>query len=281
MNLIKTIKPLHNHSISTSLTNIIFSSIHFLFFLSLLLLSHLSHLSHLCSSQSIDTNVPIVFNRIITANIGLSDPVFVSRIKTAVAISYYDALVPFTNRITAIIATKQKKVLPGLPRKIQNKNMAMAYSAYQVLTTLVPEQNTIWNYIMTNYLKLDPFQTTVNASQPIVIGITVGQAVAQAFMNDKANQNCLQSKKKYNCQAFEDYSGYESINRVNSIKDPSRWQPLMNLKYQSARGSFEEQRFVAPYMGGMKAFSFDDVKRFELSPPAVNYTQKNKKYQGR
>jgi hypothetical protein len=99
-------------------------------------------------------------------------------------------------------------------RTLANKNKAISYAAYRVLTDLFRDAT---NGSFYNNQMSDLGYTDLNdSSTPAVIGNTAAQAVLDFRHNDGSNQ----------LGGYADTTNYQPVNSWETVSDPWRWQPL-------------------------------------------------------
>ena len=152
---------------------------------------------------------------------------------------------------------------PASERTLANKNKAISFAAYKVLTDLFPA---------TRYTRIGevdfPGQMTelgytpnnsTDRTKPDGIGNVAAQAVLDYRHNDGSNQ----------LNGYADTTGYQPVNTWNQINDPWRWQPLCVLTPAGVAAGRPHlppppEDCVAPHYTQQKAYTpqFKDVLKF-------------------
>ncbi len=141
-----------------------------------------------------------------------------------------------------------------------NKNVAISYAAYRTLVDLFPSQKNQFDAFM-KALNLDPSNTTTDTTTPAGIGNVTANANILYRHADGSNQ-----LGDLNAGAYTDYTSYAPLNDVNTLRDPSKWQPL-----PTANGG--SQTFTTPHWYLVKTFAIGQTgTRTKLLPksPAIN-----------
>jgi hypothetical protein len=94
-----------------------------------------------------------------------------------------------------------------------NKNKAISYAAYRVLTDLFSDPTSTASY---NNQMADLGYDLNDSTTPAVIGNTAAQAVIDFRHNDGSNQ----------LGGYADTTNYQPVNSWETVSDPWRWQPL-------------------------------------------------------
>jgi hypothetical protein len=155
----------------------------------------------------------------------------------------------------------------------RNKNIAVIYSAFTSLSTVIPEEKPRWLEMM-QAAGLDPNNTAEDPTTPSGIGILAAKNALAARQGDGTNREGDAGGRKYNKQPYADYTGYEPVNTATRLRDPSRWQPNTIAK----REVFTVQTFATPQFGRLKPFSYASPKQFSVPRPANNYYLNRKGY---
>jgi hypothetical protein len=109
---------------------------------------------------------------------------------------------------------------PEVERTAANKEKAMSFAAYRVLVDLFPTQTAIFDALMSG-LGYDPSDISADTSSPSGIGNVCAQALLNYRHPDGSNQ-----LGDLHPGAYADYTGYIPVNRVDTLNDPKKWQPL-------------------------------------------------------
>ncbi|HLX60008.1 MAG TPA: phosphoesterase [Planctomycetota bacterium] len=138
-----------------------------------------------------------------------------------------------------------------------NKETAISYAAYRTLVDLFPPQQSQFDALMAS-LNLDTSVTSTDPSTPAGVGNAAAAANIAFRHSDGANQ-----LGDLNPGAYSDYTSYTPVNDATTLKDPSRWQPLLI--------NGQPQVFLTPQWGLVKTFAIGngtDASRKKLVPKA-------------
>ena len=146
---------------------------------------------------------------------------------------------------------------PEEMRTARNKNVAMSYAAYRVLTDLFPDLESFFDQTMREH-NLDPTITTTDPAEPAGLGNLAAAAMLVYRHDDGANQ-----LGDLNPGAYTDYTDYQPTNPPGTINDLNRWQPLQtpNGNFQGGcihNGPLITQIYIAPHWGNVTPFALDD-----------------------
>ena len=111
---------------------------------------------------------------------------------------------------------------PASERTLTNKNKAISFAAYKVLTDLFPASRytRIGEVDFAGQMTELGYKTDgSDTSQAAKVGNTAAQAVLDYRHTDGSNQ----------LNGYADTTGYRPVNTWNQINDPWRWQPLCVL----------------------------------------------------
>jgi len=146
---------------------------------------------------------------------------------------------------------------PEVERTLANKNEAISYAAFGVLTDLFPSgrprldrQMALWGY--------DPRKESRDPATASGIGLLAADKILQDRHHDGSNQ-----LGDLHPGAYSDYTAYTSVNTPDVIRDPDRWQPLSGEG--GAKPSF--QVFYMPQWGRVKPFGLVSV--LDVRPQAA------------
>jgi hypothetical protein len=183
-------------------------------------------------------------------------PMWAARALAATHSAMYDAWAPFDNRAIPLRAREIPR-RPRIERTLVNKEVAVSFAAYRLLTELFPSQRTILFDPLMAELGLDPSDLSTDLSTPVGIGNAAAAVIIEFCHSDGANQ-----LGNINGGApYSDYTGYNPVNTVDSLTDPTRWQPLRNPDGSS-------QVFLAPHWHLVTPFALRSADQFRPRPPA-------------
>ena len=143
---------------------------------------------------------------------------------------------------------------PAAEHTASNKEAAMSYAAYRALLDLYPAQKDLLNSQM-RALKYDPSDDSRDVAKPAGIGNSVAAGILEFRHRDGSNQLGDLSPG-----AYSDYTGYQPVNDVNSIRDPNSWQPLRLPNGQA-------QTWLLPHWGRVTGFALTPTDQFRPGAP--------------
>ena len=193
-----------------------------------------------------------------------NDAPIILRHTTIAAHSWYDAIAPY--HPTAIGVSSNLPRRPAAERTQRNKNIAMVYSSYRVMNSLMPQYAGQWR-AMVLAAGLNPDDASENLATPVGIGNVAGKRVAADREHDGMNQLGDEGGQKYDRHPYEDYTGYAPVNTPQFLFNPSRWQPLIG---DNGLGKFQSQIFVTPQWGRTRPYSFASPARMTAPRPSAS-----------
>ena len=137
---------------------------------------------------------------------------------------------------------------PLIERRAGNKTIAVSYAAYAVLVDLFPTQQSRFDLTLTS-------ATTGLSLQSLeaIAAMQNGQFAAGALLQTRHVDGSNQlGDMTASGVAYADTSGYLPVNSVDTVVDPTRWQPLW---VTSAAGVGSLQTFVTPHWGTVRPFA--------------------------
>ena len=148
---------------------------------------------------------------------------------------------------------------PKAERTQANKRAAVSHAAYRAAVDLFPTQKARFTALLKRqgYVP-SPFEAGLVVPAGIA-NIACGEVLAVRH-DDGSNQLGDRGGVPYS-----DYTGYRSYNTVDTLRDPSRWQPL---RVVTADGGSVVQTFTTPQWGRVKPFALQDFRSYNLQPPA-------------
>ena len=163
----------------------------------------------------------------------LGDATLINRFRFIVSLAMVDAAAPYHPTAVGMYTRVPRR--PAEEWTDHNINTAMMYGAYNALQGLLPERDTVWREMMTDY-NLDPDNHSTNLATAIGIGNAAGIGAHQARLHDGINQT----------GNYQDTTGYAPVNSAFELRDPYRWQPGLRLQ---GIGVYTVQQFVTPTAG--------------------------------
>lgn len=195
-------------------------------------------------------NVVLRWNQTTLDTIGAlkGSPTVSSRAIAIVGTAMYDAWAPYDSKA---VGTQLGDSLrqPHHARTLANKQKAISFAAYRVLTDLYPSETARFNALM-GQLGYNPADTSQSPNTPTGVGNRVAAALLAMRHNDGSNQ-----LGNLHPGAYSDYTGYVPVNGPDTPVanlDPNRWQAL---RTPTATGTVV-QTPLSPHWGLVQPFSF-------------------------
>jgi hypothetical protein len=190
-------------------------------------------------------------------------PTVVSRSLAMVHTSIFDAWAAYDSKAAGTLLGKSLR-RPVSEHTEANKKAALSYAAYDVLVSLFPSEKSRFDTKMRN-LGYDPD----NASKDKKTAAGVGHVAAAALLDYRRRDGA----KEYDrvgptAQEYADYTHYKSVNTVDNLSDPDRWQPLNVPNHIGCHGDTELQIWCTPQWGKVKPFALKSGNQFRPAGPA-------------
>jgi hypothetical protein len=214
--------------------------------------------------------IPVIFQSVSER---ASDATLVLRITTMITNSWFDAIAPYHPTAVGIYSRLgHRPASEGADNR--NRNIAILYSSYRVLNSLLPRHQETWRGILES-VGLDPDNEEKNTETAIGIGNMAGSAVVAVREHDGMNQLGDEGGRTYNRVPYADYLGYKPVNTAYFLRDPSRWQPDI---VSTGNGIFKVQQFVTPQLRVTLPYSYQEASRFNAPVPFKSNPRHRKAY---
>lgn len=191
-----------------------------------------------------------------------NDAPIILRHTTLITNAWFDAIAPYHPTAVGVYSQLGRRPAAEAADNTR-KNIAMFYASYRVLNSLMPRFAGNWRAMLES-VGLDPDDASEDLTTPVGIGNVAGRTVAAVRERDGMNQLGDEGGKVYDRRPYEDYTGYAPLNTPYDLRDPSRWQPLMNTP---GNGTFSIQQFVTPQWARTRPYSYDKPDRFNVPVP--------------
>lgn len=142
---------------------------------------------------------------------------------------------------------------PKHENTLANKEKALSYGAYRVLSQLFPDRIDALNDRM-NSLGFDPNEMTSDTTTAAGIGNVMASTLMQFRRNDGSNQ----------LGGYADTSGYTPINSPDKVIDITRWTPE-HIPIDDAIAPI--QTSLTPHWGEVTPFALESGSEFRPSAP--------------
>jgi PAP2 superfamily/Vanadium chloroperoxidase N-terminal domain len=170
---------------------------------------------------------------------------------------------------------------PEAERTLDNKQKAISFAAYRVLTDLFPNPpHTRMGEVdlpgRMRFRGYDPDDTSTDTATPQGIGNVVAKALLDYRHHDGSNQLGDEPDRTTPdpTKRYADYTGYaqlKQVNRWNSVTDVWRWQSLcVPLPPAGTTTCSTEQRALTPQWGKVTPFALISPSQFRVTGPPKN-----------
>lgn len=208
------------------------------------------------------------------ATVASSDASLVLHMTVQINNGWFDAIAPY--HPTAVGVASQLGRRPASERATnRQRNIAILYASYRVLTGLLPKFEAQWREMLSR-VGLDPDDPDRDPASPVGIGIWAGEAVIASRLHDGMNRlgderpkapikkRSDQGGQQYHRQPYADYLGYRPVNTAYVLRDPGRWQPDV---VTTGNGIFQVQEFVTPQYSVTRPYSYRSPTEFAVPAP--------------
>ncbi|MEO1394389.1 MAG: DUF6851 domain-containing protein [Cyanobacteria bacterium J06634_5] len=139
----------------------------------------------------------------------------------------------------------------------QNKETAISYAAYRTLSNLFPEQQTLFDGVMSDLgydtqLTTTDFSLGVNAQTEAAI---TGNLAAKALLDFRATDGANQANN------YASTVDYQPVNPWDKINDPERWQPI------SIDNGVSVQQNLTPHWNQVTPFALASADQYLPAAP--------------
>lgn len=146
-----------------------------------------------------------------------------------------------------------------------NKEEAMSFAAYRILTELFPDQVDIFNELMAQ-LGFDPNNATTDTTTAAGIGNISAEALMEFRLEDGSNQAGDDPNGTLGV-SYSDISDYEPVNPPGDPIDIERWTPeLVPMDAVPGEESII-QNFLTPHWGNVTPFALESGDQFRPEAP--------------
>ena len=157
---------------------------------------------------------------------------------------------------------------PAAERTPANKDKAISYAAYRALSDLFKEreETEVFDGLMAR-LHYDPANMSTDTTTPSGIGNAAAQAVLDFRHHDGSNQ--LGDYWGSTGGPYSDYTNYRPVNTVETVSNPSHWQPL---RVRNIWGGYDRQKCVCPQWTHVMPFALTRCDEFRpvLRPATID-----------
>lgn len=176
-------------------------------------------------------------------------------------VAFFDAIAPYHPTAVGLFSDLGRR--PESEHTTRNRNIAVFYAAYRVLSDFMPQFSAEWRNMLTS-VGLDPDDDQENATTPIGLGNLAARKVIEGLEDDGMNRRGTEGGAQYDLAPYADYTGYQPVNTAYELSNPSRWQPAI---VPNGNGTFFVQTYANPQLGQTDAFTFDSPREFRVPRP--------------
>ena len=146
-----------------------------------------------------------------------------------------------------------------------NKEEAMSFAAYRVLTELFPDQTEMFDELMTQ-LGFDPNNTTIDTNTAAGVGNVSAEALLEFRLDDGSNQTG-EALNGTPGVPYSDISDYQPVNPPGDPIDIERWTPEL-VPIDAEPGEENAiQTFLTPHWGNVTPFALESGEQFRPEAP--------------
>ena len=135
---------------------------------------------------------------------------------------------------------------PVVERSDANREKAFSYAVARTMADLFPAGRDLIRARLVG-LGYDPDDVSTSLATPQGLGNTCAQNLLAVRHTDGSNQ-----LGDLHAGAYSDWTGYQSVNTVDVINDPNRWQPL---RFSNGAGGFVVPGYIGAHWGQVKPFA--------------------------
>ena len=213
---------------------------------------------------------PVIFRDVSSSG---GDATLVLRVTTLVTNSWFDGVAPYHASAVGVYSRLGRRPAEESATN-ENLNIALLYSSYQVLNSLLPARSSEWRQMLVS-VGLDPDDTSEDLSTPVGIGNVAGRAVAEGRMYDGMNQVGDEDGREFNPEPYSDYTGYRPVNTPERLRRPGRWQPDIQ---RVGTGIYKSQQFVTPQYRFVEPYSYPSARAFRVPRPRDSNPERRRAY---
>lgn len=207
--------------------------------------------------------IPAVFQSLSPTG---GDAPLVLRATTLITNSWFDAIAPYHATAVGVYSSLGRRPASESATNY-NMNVAMLYSSFRVLNSLLPQHSQTWREMLV-FAGLDPDDTQENTNTAIGIGNMAGNAIVAVREHDGMNQLGDEGNQQYNRKPYSNYTDYSPVNSAYKLRRPSRWQPAITT---TGGGLFKVQQFVTAQLGKTLPYSYNKHRRFAAPVPHASH----------
>ena len=189
-------------------------------------------------------------------------PTILSRQMGITTTAMYDAWAAYDDKaVGTMLGGKLRRPLEE--RTLENKEEAIAYAMYRACLDQFPDFAEYLTDEMTR-MGYDPDDTSKDLTTPRGIGNHVARVLIEYRHRDGANQ--LGDEQGSSGEPYSDYTMYRTVNPIDKIIDPDRWQ---RLPFTRDDGSVFYPGFLTAHWYRVKPFALERSDQFRPGPPPL------------
>jgi len=220
----------------------------------------------------------------IRRNPGTTGPTVTARAIGILNTAIYDAWAAYDPKAvgTRLLDSPQRSdslQRPDSENTPANKNKAISYAAYRVLTDLFKDSTSVdaYNQEMITTLGYPIDTTTTDTTTPVGIGNVTAQAEIDFRHSDGSNQ-LGNDPGSTTGLPYSDTTGYQPVNTWDTVNDPWKWQPLCVPIVTSGTpcpGTSAVQKPYTPQWGHVIPFGLDPATHMPYELETMPGLRKN------
>lgn len=190
-------------------------------------------------------------------------PTITSRYLALTMVAMYDAWSMYESDAKSIYYQTEASV-PSAQHRLENKEVAISYAAYEALKEYYYSDSTKFRDYMVE-LGYNPDTVVRDPLSPVNIGRNAAFQVIEARKSDGANQYGEETGS--NGQAYFNYLKYKPVNTPDTNIDINRWQPKYFVN--ESDGSLFAPECLTPYWQLVEPITLDSASQFRSPPPPM------------
>jgi len=187
-------------------------------------------------------------------------PTITSRMLALIWTSVFDAWSRFDEKARPVYLTNVKR-RPLEEHTLQNKEIAISYAAFRACMHYYFSDSAYFRDEMRK-MGLDPENESVDPATAVGVGNLAAKAVIQARYHDGSNE--LGDTPGAENIFYGDYTGYEPINPVDTMRDLNRWQPKY---FSDGKGGWFAPGCLSPHWHKVEPLLIDSADQHRPGPP--------------
>lgn len=186
-------------------------------------------------------------------------PTVTSRILALIWTAVFDAWSRYDEKANPLYLKAERR--PASERTLKNKEIAISYAAYRTMREYYFSDSVMLRQRMTEF-GLDPEDHSLDPSTPVGIGNLAAKTIIETRRNDGSNESG--DVPNSSGERYSDYTGYNPVNPVDTLRDLSRWQPKY---FSDGKGGKFAPGCLTPHWWKVDPLTLDSPSQFRPGPP--------------